>query len=82
MIIRMTTKLVVLITVKLPEEPVKRHSPVPKTDKPSDNNMSKRRRLSYAETLKCTENANSEIPVHTLTEDISSRRKLISPATS
>jgi len=75
-------KLVTLITVKLPEVLARRPSQMQKSDRHSDNNTSKRRKLSYAETLKCMENANSEIHALTLMEDISFRRKLISQAIS
>ena len=69
--------MVMLSTVKPPEEHVRRPSQMPKRDRYSDNNMSKRRRRSYAETLRCTANASLATHAPTLMENISFRRKPI-----
>jgi len=53
-----------------------------KRDTNSDNNMRARRRLSCAETSRCTEAASLETPAHMLMVPINFRRRLISQATS
>lgn len=63
------------ISVKLQEEQKERLSLPQLKEFNSDNNMNLRRKLNFAETLKCMENANSETHAHMLTENINSKRR-------
>jgi len=48
----------------------------------SDNNMKARRKPSFAETSRCTANADMVTPAHMLTDPTNSKRSLISQVTS
>jgi len=69
-------------TVKLPEVERRSNSTMLRKDFNSDNNTRAKRRLSCAETSRCTEAASLVTPAHTLTVPTNSRRKHISQATS
>jgi hypothetical protein len=69
-------------TVKPPEVERRSNSTMLKKETNSDKTTKARRRLSYAETLRCTEAASLATPAHTLMVPINFRRRLISQATS
>lgn len=64
------------------EVPERRYSTMLKRDSNSNNNTKRRRKPNCAEISKCMDNANLVTPAHTHTEHTSSRRRLISQATS